>query len=275
MRLFACLVGLGLLAACGGGSTSTDPLTLVSSAGVKTSSAKTAKVSEDITIVPGTATSSSAPSSVHGDGAIDFASHSAALTTTVLGQQVEAVIVNGVLFEKIPQLAQAMGGKAWVKLDFNALGKIAGINGLGALAQSGPSDPAQFLAYWKGVGGTVTAVGKATIRGVETTEYHANIDLNKAAGASTNPAVKTALQQAAAALGVSVLPADVWIDAQGRIRRQHQNFDYSHATIGTIPNAALPKSTDVTVDYYDFGAHVTIAPPPADQVTDAASFLGH
>ena len=44
----------------------------------------------------------------------------------------------------------------------------------------GQSDPPQFLAYLETVSAGVTKVGTETMRGVDTTHYHATLDLAKA-----------------------------------------------------------------------------------------------
>ena len=269
------LIGLGLavatLAACGSGGTNT--VQLISSAGTKTAAARTARIAEDIRTTPGATASAGIPIAVHSDGVMDFAARKGDISSTVAGAKVEVLIVGTVLYEHLPQLSSVLGGKAWLKLDLDSLGKLIGVGGIAALAQSGPSDPSQFLSYFKGVSGPVTKVGTAVIRGVKTTEYHLVVDLNKAAAGAGTPASKTALQQLVKTLGVTTFPIDVWVDAQGRIRRQHQAFDYSHASLGTIPTTSLPKGVDITLEYYDFGVPVTVTLPPADQVTDASALI--
>jgi hypothetical protein len=57
-------------------------------------------------------------------------------------------------------------------------------------------------------------------------------------------------------------PADVWIDQQGRLRRMH------YAVTMKVPGegASVPMTVETTLELYDFGVEVHVAPPPANQV---------
>jgi hypothetical protein len=62
-------------------------------------------------------------------------------------------------------------------------------------------------------------------------------------------------------------PVDVWIDGDGRVRRESMSFDY-----GTGLQHA---QTSVTMNFTDFGAPVSVTVPAPADVTDITSLVGH
>jgi hypothetical protein len=152
------------------------------------------------------------------------------------------------------------GGKSWMKLDLDALGKTSGID-LKQLMQTNQSNPADMLKALKGVG-TSHLVGAETIRGAETKHYRAEIDLNKAADSIADKRSAQAVKQMFSSSGVSSFPVDVWIDRDGRVRRESFSF------------AAAEMAMDMTIEFTRFGVPVDTTPPPADQVMDAGALFG-
>jgi hypothetical protein len=148
------------------------------------------------------------------------------------------------------------GGKAWMKMDIDALGKSAGVD-LGQMMQANQGNPADMLKALKGVG-TSHKVGTENIGGTPTTHYRADIDLNKAADRIGAGKVKDLFSNA----GVSSVPVDVWIDRSGRVRREAFKF------------AAAGTAMDMTIEFTRFGVPVDVTPPPSNQVMDAGALLG-
>jgi hypothetical protein len=258
------------MAACGSG---TGAVAVVTAAPTKTTAARTAKVAEDIQITPGTSESSNDTfPEVHADGAFDFQAHQGTFTFALAGQTIQAVLIGTVMYENVPQLSAVTGAKPWLKLDFNTIGQAVGIGGLGNLVQSQSSDPSAGLAFLRGASGAITTVGHEKVRGVDTTHYRMTVELAKAAEQSP-VAQQATIRQVIDKLGIASIPVDAWIDGSGRVRRLHQLIDYSGAKLPNIPANALPRTVDVTVEYYDFGSPVSVAPPPADQVTDLSEIL--
>jgi hypothetical protein len=138
---------------------------------------------------------------------------------------------------------QLPSGKSWMAIDLTKTGKALGLDVGGISSQSPVSTLDQLKAN-----GDVTKVGTETIDGVETTHYTATID----------PA-KTAKLAKALHITVSYKPADVWIDANGLVRRMH--LAYSQ-TAGT----STPASTnDTTISFSNYGTEVQVdLPSPAD-----------
>jgi hypothetical protein len=152
------------------------------------------------------------------------------------------------------------GGKSWIKLDLDTLGKASGVD-LKQLMQANQSNPADMLKALKGAG-TSQLVGTEDIRGAETKHYRAEIDLNRAAESIPDKASADAVKQMFSAGGVSSFPVDVWIDSAGRVRRESFSF------------SAPEMSMDMTIEFTRFGVEVDTTAPPADQVLDAGALLG-
>lgn len=243
-----------LLAGCGSSAAQT-PYQLVSNTSAKTS-ATNAKIALTGSVAAG---AQSFP--INGAGAFDFAQHRGVINLTVpQAGTIESRIIGSTIYEKLPpQLTSQTGGKQWLKIDLDALSKSMGGNGqLGSLSQSG--DPTQVLKYLRGSSDAVKTVGPETVRGVKTTHYTAQADLQKAVqqGAFGQSTVDTFKKQ----FGTTTFPVDVWIDKQGRADRT----SYSLKPLSGV------GSFTFTQEMYDFGkADVgALTPPPADQTQDVS-----
>jgi hypothetical protein len=291
--------GAMLFGACGGASgTSYDDVSATTAtkgasrgvvihdrlvnAAATTVEAGSARVAMTMTMrMPGT----TAEGTVTAEGVEDFTTHDAQLTMdmrSLLSQiapeestgdaTVEIRIVGHAIYMKYPAaFAPLMGSQTpWLEID---LSQAAGALGLpeGALDQYQQNDPTQYLRYLTGVSSDVQTVGHEAVRGVDTTHYHATIDLAK--GMSTVPdaarnklgvdaqALDKMYAQLQKQLGSSTLPVDVWIDGSGRLRRLAMNMSTKDAGVG------------IEMELYDYGVAVHVEAPPADQVTDLFSML--
>ncbi|MEU6182894.1 hypothetical protein [Streptomyces coeruleorubidus] len=198
-----------------------------------------------------------ASESANGQGAVDLDDGDSVMTLTVQGQRIEQRVVDQVLYQKMPK-GQAPGGKPWIKID---LGKVSAQQGAGDRSMS---DPAQSAAYAKAITDKdVTKKGTATIDGVETTRYRVSVDVAELPNGD-------ALRQQVG----PTLPMDVWLDEEGRMRRQQMDLTLNSAPGSTQRSStdASPSSQRVTVrtvmDFTDFGTEVEADAPPAGQVTD-------
>jgi hypothetical protein len=107
---------------------------------------------------------------------------------------------------------------------------------------------------------------------VETTHYHATLDLQKSVQAADLP--PGLRDKANALLGdAAAIPVDVFVDSDGRARRMTITMDLGDF-MGSVAGASgatglgdLPTIT-ATVDFYDFGAPVSVVAPPADQIVE-------
>jgi hypothetical protein len=239
----------------GSGAKKFAPLTLnpnqvVAASAVKTLAARSAKMAMTLQVTGASAT----PLTVSAEGAFDFTGRRGTMLMHLpnIGD-IQAVFDKGVVYEKLGAALHGAtgGGKPWIKID---LTKMLGTNaGLGV--PQGGNDPSQGLALLFGAAG-VTKVGSASIRGVPTTHYHGTMDLTKAAQ-QLSPQYRNLYESTLKALGSTVksLPADLWIDDLGRLRRISYAMKLAGAT------------TKTTVDYFSFGTPVSVQIPPADQVT--------
>jgi hypothetical protein len=168
------------------------------------------------------------------------------------------VIFDGrTIYMQIPGLG---GAKPWFKIEAADLGAGAAAS-LGQFTQLSQGDPTQALQYLSGATDDIEEAGTETVRGAETTHYTMTIDLNAAAENAATPELKQAILDSIETSGVSEVPAEVWIDGDGRVRRMVTHYDGITTPQGT---------TDMTVtqELYDFGEDVNIEIPADDEVLD-------
>ena len=171
--------------------------------------------------------------------------------------EAEMRLLGPVAYMKMP--GAELGGRPWVKFDLEAMGEdnqgpVPGLN-------PGSNDPRGVLDALRGVSGDVEEVGEEEIRGVTTTHYRANVDLEKAE-AEVPEERREDFATFSDQLGIETLPIEVWIDEEGRARR----FSYEVDTPGA---ADTPASTvELVIDLYDFGVEVDVEAPPSEEVTD-------
>jgi len=261
----AAVVALTGVASC---STAVDVRTVVARSATQTVAQKTADLWEHLVITAG----SGQTQDITSTGVGDFRSHRLDMTLSIGAQHGEVILDGTTIYEKLAALT-SLTGKPWVKIDLNALGNAAGVNGLGDLLRGQSNDPTQGLQFLSGVTGPVTTVGHEAVRGVEATHYRVTSSLD-AAAANLPAAEQASIRQIVALIGVHTTIVDVWIDGQGRVRRYHYAFDYRAAKPPAgVPAGALPKSMDITVELYNFGALAVVALPSATQTADLAKVL--
>lgn len=210
-----------------------------------------------------------------GEGAVDFAAQRGSMTfdlgeaaaQTGLAGKIETLFEGTVLYVRIPNAQQLGLPTPWLKVD---LEKTEGLEGIAQLEQF-RSDPSDTLAYLEGVTDEITEVGPEDVRGEPTTHYTAVVDLERAIEQAPQKARATIRQQLEL-LGSPTLPVDVWIDDDGLLRRQSFTIDLTKAAASAEGplEGADGASVKTTMELYDFGAPVEVAPPPAGEVTDYA-----
>ncbi|MEU0219521.1 hypothetical protein ABZ281_32450 [Streptomyces sp. NPDC006265] len=254
-----------VLVGCGGDSgDGTQGTSAKASAGTREQGTRAVRSAYDTTAEEDTAkvklrvqtSARGASQTANGQGAVDLDDGDSVMTVTVQGQQIEQRVIDQVLYQKMPK-GQAPGGKPWIKID---LRKVAAQQGTDNQSMS---DPAQSAAYAKAITDKdVTEKGSATVNGVKTTHYRVSVDVAEL------PNGDTLRKQVGA-----TLPMDVWLDDEGRMRRQQIDMTVK------APQATQRSSSDassgpekVTVrtvmDFTDFGTEVEADAPPAGQVTD-------
>jgi len=264
LGVLALTIAVAVTGACGNKSKETAQQ-IVAGASDKTVATTTAKLAETISFTGG----GQSPPGVTGSGVIAFPDRRASLDLDISGTKATVLLVGTTIYERIPSLESRLGDKPWLKIDLNDFGKLAGIQGLGDLATSN-NDPSASLDSLRGAG-SVEFLGYQKVRGVDTKRYHAVIDL-EAAATKAPPAQQATLRQIIKLQGFTTQPADVWVDKQGRVRRLTESVDMTHATL-PAPGATLPKTIEISVEYFDFGTPVRVDAPAPNQTTDLAAML--
>jgi hypothetical protein len=119
-----------------------------------------------------------------------------------------------------------------------------------AAAQFG-ADQSAFLAYLDALAGDASPGPTERIRGVEAQRFEVKVEVSRLPGSTDQQ--KAAIAQLGS-VGLAELPASIWLDEEGRLRR----------LILTIKASGTKSVTKV--DYYDYGKPVSIELPPPAQV---------
>lgn len=258
--ILAVTLATGLALAGCGGETKPDAgkvgaVELISSSVDAASQVETMRVAGDFSIAM-----SQKPSKFSLDGGIDFKSNSTSLKTSLgdLGipgldaAEVEVRLVGETVYIRVGDLvggigSALLGGKEWISMDLSALGgeSLAGAN------------PANLLATLRGIA-DVKEVGADTVRGKQATHYTGSIDLSKAIAAAPN-ADQRAMGSALENLSKD-FPVDVWVDDQGRTVKLSSTGGDSESKFS------------FSLEFFDFGADLNIAAPPAGDVGSLGGF---
>jgi hypothetical protein len=123
---------------------------------------------------------------------------------------------------------------------------------------SGAADPAAFLQQLRGVSGDVADLGPHDVRGVATTHFSTAFSVREALAAAPTEQAE-AMEQLYAGMPDSFLDAeqtmDVFVDDDGLVRRMQ-----IESPGVTVSGVTVPSSTAI-LDYFDFGAEVSIEAP--------------
>lgn len=180
--------------------------------------------------------------------------------------EVDMIFEGVVLYMKMPFLTQLVTeDRPWLKLDLEAA-RRAGRPDLAQLVQLGQSDPTQLLELLHGATKDADDLGEAELRGASTTHYTMTLDLRRAIEQASQDA-RSSVESLVARSGSVRLPADVWIDEQGRMRKMV--YVVRLASSGESSR----DSMTVTMELYEFGIDVVVEAPPADQVVDLLALL--
>jgi hypothetical protein len=277
--------------ACGGSSkplgarSSTTPTTPASGSNVVLASVRTTAAAKTAHMSMSVETDGSGPTafSLDAEGAIDFQTGNSQFTaklggtaSTFLPDGLEMRIIDGVAYMKLPAglaglFGGGSGGDKWISVSAPA-GSNSGANPFGGV---GRSDPASVLSGLERISNDVKDVGTEMVRGVETTHYHATLDLKKSISRIDSGELPPGLRDKADALlgNAPAIPVDVFVDSDGRVRRIATTVDLGSVAAGVSGVSGASGLGDlptmhVTVDFYDFGAPVNVVAPPADQIVE-------
>jgi hypothetical protein len=185
---------------------------------------------------------------------------------------VQMIFQYPVIYMNLPFLAGKLPeGKTWMEIDLSKAAQADGID-LSQLSSLDETDPTQFLEYLRASSGGVTTVGHETVDGVPTTHYHATLQLSDILArlpSSAQAAAKAALEKLS---DTGAIPVDVWVDAQGRVRRIQLSIGVS-VPAGASGSATGPISVSgtTTMNFTSYGPVPPVAPPSSSEVFDATS----
>jgi hypothetical protein len=145
-------------------------------------------------------------------------------------------------------------GKKWVSIDWGASGDARST----LLSDPDPADPGAIARVIDS--GDVTKIGRASVRGIPTTEYAVTADLRSwersVPSTEAQAAVHQAYARAAQLGGTGTLRAQFWVDDQNLIRRLRQRVALRLTGYDYPPD-------DQTLEFFDFGLDERVRRPPA------------
>ncbi|MFN2614746.1 MAG: hypothetical protein ABR552_08040 [Actinomycetota bacterium] len=233
-----------------------DPVSLIAGFRARAESVGTARLS-----MTGTVSAQGQSLNISGSGLTNFKDRFGSITMTMSGLpqvgnlKMELIFSGTTIYMKLPAALRAQAGsqfnKPWIKMD---LSKVAG--GANPFGSSSTSDPTAFLDMLSSVSSNVHSAGTLRLDGVTTTEYDADIDLNKAA-ANYPESTKKLIEQFKTANG-STLPVKVWIGDDKLVRRE--SFSWKLSSSGTA------ATMDMQIDLSDYGVAVFETLPASSEV---------
>jgi len=184
------------------------------------------------------------------------------------GWKIELVQDGDVGYVRLPAIdGQLPEGKTWVRGTAGDV-KTGGFD-FKELDSFTQNDPRDVLEALRGLSGDIETVGSDELRGVETTHYRALLDpaelMHKATGTNADAAsIFDRLSQT----GVAEVPLDIWVDANGLVRKLALDVEVPEASSGPAGSVSL------AFELWDYGERVEIDVPPAAQVADASALRG-
>jgi hypothetical protein len=277
MRRLAPLVLIALVAGCGGSDD--DAKGALEAAAKKTTGNQSAQVSIDGTIE---GSGLPKPARIRGSGVFDTATTRARIeldfsnlgslapTQGVDPQDLRGEFIQDgtVMYMRLPVLQKQGVTKEWLKVDAAELAEAQGLSA-GSFGQFTQFDPSQSLKYLLAVSGDVEELGEDDVRGVQTTHYRTEVDLEKVPDTlpkGQREQARKAIEQLVDQVGESEIPVEVWIDEEGLVRRERIDYE--------IDQGGQKVALRFDIELFDFGIDADIQPPPAEDTTDFSELIG-
>jgi hypothetical protein len=198
-----------------------------------------------------------------GSGVMDMKGQRGELTFDVAGQEIRQVMDRFVMYMQAPSFEGVLeDGEKWAKIDLGRASREFGVD-LGAVQNPGSGDPRQMFAQLKAMSGDIEEVGTEEVRGVETTHYSGDVEidnLHKALPPDRQAAARKSIERAKEVGGLKDYPLDVWIDDDDQVRRMRIRME--------MEPRQQKVTFDFTMDFFDYGTRVDIDIPPEDEVRD-------
>ncbi len=275
--LSAVLVSASLLAACGsdapshatggvGSDGSVDPVAMIQAASDKVLQAKALHMTFGMEIsAAGQTISGSGEGDVSLEGLQQHMTfHFDRMAGLSDGMDMELILDGHVMYMRSSMFSQLPGlGTDWVSMDLNDT--VPGFERLASFG-TGQNDPSAAFGYLRGVE-DAEVVGTEEIHGVETTHYRGTLSLEDALGQlpeDMQADFSQVMAQFRQQFGTVTMPFDVWVDADGQLRR----MTYRMETDGGSMGAAGAFSMTMTIDITRYADHLTLDLPAAGDVTD-------
>jgi hypothetical protein len=200
-----------------------------------------------------------------GNGSIDFTNNAFELDLSgaVDGQTltIEALYLEGLIYEGFPQIAQLAPGKSWLTMNISSLMKANSSTNASALG----SDPLAALETLAQQGNTVTPLGASTVDGQTVEGYSVAINssvVHKELNSASLPAwMKKAASQVTSLSGSE----KVFINGTTLVQ----------ISLASTANTATSGGVSIneSLDFSNYGVPVTITAPPAEETMPFFQFL--
>ncbi|MFD2763632.1 LppX_LprAFG lipoprotein [Micromonospora eburnea] len=163
-------------------------------------------------------------------------------------------MIGGAFYIEIPEESRAdLNGKRWMKLDLSSAGAEAGMDFTKQFDDMDPTKQVKTLLATEGV----TVVGEETVNGAPTVHYTVTTPVANYLG-QVDAKLREGVEKELVKQGVKEIKLDLWVDEQYQPRRVHM-------VMGT--------TSDLTIDYTDYGKPVNIETPPPAETADFAEML--
>ncbi|WSQ10189.1 hypothetical protein OG604_21800 [Streptomyces sp. NBC_01231] len=168
---------------------------------------------------------------------------------TVEHRPITELLAPGALFMK--NRGAGVPADKWVRVDTTTLSD-------GNLVTGGATDPLTAAEVLRGTR-TATYVGETEVAGTAVRHYRGTADLGAAAG-QASAGSRGPLAAAAKGFASASVPFDVYLDAQGRIRKIRHRFSF----VGGQPNDSVAVAS--TTLLYDFGTPAKVRLPASGDI---------
>jgi hypothetical protein len=179
------------------------------------------------------------------------------------GSMMMRMVVDGSLvYVKFDSEPAEPGMEHWYVTDMAEMG----VDTSALESPGGLGGPTSYLESLKGAGTDVIDAGRTEIDGIPVRRYEGTVDPQTAIDRA-DPEKRSQLRSLLRQSGMDEpMPFVAFVDDAGILRRQEMTM--------SMETGGVAVTVTTTVDYYDFGAEVTVTTPPADLVRPASQLTG-
>ncbi|MGW1376512.1 hypothetical protein ACWD6P_19885 [Streptomyces sp. NPDC002446] len=245
----------------GGGAKNQSPLEAalasLKTASQQTDGKKSAKVEGEIKNGPSTQTMKGAMDWSQGMR-MDVDITQSGGQSPMAGKPVKTLYTPQAMFMNMGGAGMPMGGKNWVKYDYDVLAKKMGPAGALLKDQMNNNNPNRAMELLI-ASGKVKEAGKENVRGVQATHYTGTLsvtELTRMQSKNISEQDLKALEAQLKAAGTQNETIDLWISSDNLLVKKREQMSGGATTY------------DSTVYYSDYGTKVTVTEPPAGETVD-------